>query len=154
MLIVVSMENVVPVVIKLGASDDNISEFNTNIKSDNSEDHSISQTLVSQVCLTVYNKYNNNKSLDITCDKENDSLPTIIGITNSVITSSVEPATLIDINTNKVNAESETVEDHINNINTIFTNETLLEFVFLSIEKLEVMPENYLVLESYLNFYY
>ena len=68
MLIVVSMENVVPVVIKLGASDDNISEFNTNIKSDNSEDHLISQTLVSQVCLIVYNKYNNNKSLDITCD--------------------------------------------------------------------------------------
>ena len=49
-----------------------------------------------------------------------------------------------------MNAESETIEDNVNAVNAIVTNETLFEFAFLSIEKLEVIPENYLVLESYL----
>ena len=43
---------------KYDAGDGNISEFKTDINSDNSEDHSISQTVVSQFFLTAYNKYN------------------------------------------------------------------------------------------------
>ena len=58
--------------------------------------------------------------------------------------------TSIDINTNKINDVSETIEDNINAVNAIGTNETLLEFVFLSIEELEIIPKNYLLLESYL----
>ena len=38
---------------KYDAGDDNMSEFNTNISSDNSEYHSISQTVLNQLCLTV-----------------------------------------------------------------------------------------------------
>ena len=55
---------------KYDAGNDNMSVFNTNTNSDNSDDHSISQTVVSQLCLTVFNKFNNNKSSDITCDKK------------------------------------------------------------------------------------
>ena len=69
---------------------------------------------------------------------------------NSGITSSVEPATSIDINTNKESDESKTIEDNMNAVNTIVTNETILEFVFLSIEKLEVIPDYSLVSETYL----
>ena len=59
--------------------------------------------------------------------------------------------TSIDINTNKINDVSETIEDNINDVNVSITNETILVFVCLSIEKLEVIPEHYLVLEIYLN---
>ena len=58
--------------------------------------------------------------------------------------------TSIDINTNKINDVSETIEDNINDVNVSITNETILVFVCLSIEKLEVIPEHYLVLEIYL----
>ena len=83
---------------KYNDDDDDISEFNTNVNSDNSEDRSNTQTVVSKSCNTFFMKLNKHKSLDITYGEENDSLPKIIGIQYSVTTTSVEPATSIDIN--------------------------------------------------------
>ena len=80
------------------ADDDDISGCNTQLDSDNSEDRSNTQTVVSKSCNTFFMKLNKHKSLDITCGEENDSLPKIVGIQNSVTTTSVEPATSIDIN--------------------------------------------------------
>ena len=47
-------------------------------------------------------------------------------------------------------ADNETVEDNINPVNEIITDKNLLEFVFLSIEKLEVRPPDFVEFESFL----
>ena len=44
------------------ADDDDISEFHTNVNSDNSEGLSKSQTVVSESCNTLFNKLSQNKS--------------------------------------------------------------------------------------------
>ena len=46
-------------------------------------------------------------------------------------------------------ADNETVEDNINPVNEIITDKNLLEFVFLSIEKLEVRPPDFVACESF-----
>ena len=53
-------------------------------------------------------------------------------------TTSVEPTMLIDVNKNNAIYDNETVEDTFNPINEIITDKNLLEFVFNSIENLEV----------------
>ena len=79
-------------------AEDDISEFNTSINSDNSEDRSNTQTVVSESYNIFFIKLNKNKSSDITCGEENHSLPKIIGIPNSVTTTFVEPTTSTDVN--------------------------------------------------------
>ena len=87
---------------KYNADDDDISDFNTHLNSYNSEDRSNTQTVVSESCNTIFKKFNQNKSSDNTCGEENESLPKVIGIPNSVTTTAGEPATLIDGNKNNV----------------------------------------------------
>ena len=118
--------------------DDDISGCNTHLDSDNSEDRFNTQTVVSKLCNTIFKKFNQHKTSDNTCGEENESLPKIIGIQNSVTTTSVEPATLIDGNKNNAITDNETVEDNFYPVNEIITDKNLLEFVFNSIENLEV----------------
>ena len=47
---------------KNNADDDDISEFHTNVNSDNAEGCSKTQTVVSESCNTFFNKLNQNKS--------------------------------------------------------------------------------------------
>ena len=56
---------------KYNADDDDILEFHNNVTSDNSEEHSKTQTVVSESCKTFANKLIRNKSSGITCNKEN-----------------------------------------------------------------------------------
>ena len=65
-------------------------------------------------------------------------------------TISVEPATLIDDNKNNAIADNETVEDNFNPVNEIITDKNLLEFVFHSIENLEVSPKDFPEFELFL----
>ena len=54
---------------KYNADDDDISQFHTNVNSDNSEG-SKTQTFVSESCNTCFNKLNQNQSSEITyCEK-------------------------------------------------------------------------------------
>ena len=55
---------------KYNADDDDISEFHTNVNSDNSEDRSKTQNVVSESCNTFFNKLSQKKSSGITCNKE------------------------------------------------------------------------------------
>ena len=55
-----------------------------------------------------------------------------------------------DGNKNNVIADIETVEDNINPVNEIITDNNLLKFVFHSIEKLEVRHNNYIEFEVFL----
>ena len=50
---------------------------------------------------TFFTKLNKNKSSDIECGEENDSLPKIIDIPNSMTTTYAEPATSTDVNLKK-----------------------------------------------------
>ena len=63
---------------KYNADDDDISEFHNNDNSDNSEELSKTQTIVSESCNTLFIQLNRNKSSGITCNEENESLPTIL----------------------------------------------------------------------------
>ena len=101
---------------KYNADDDDISEFHNNVTSDNSEEHSKTQTVVSESCNTFANKLNRNKSSRITCNEENESLPKIIAIPNIVTTTSVEPAMTTIV----------TVDDILN-------NENLMKFILQTI---------------------
>ena len=83
---------------KYNDDDDDISEFNTNVNSDNSKDRWNIQTVVNESCNTCFNKLNQNKSSDITYGEENESIPKTSGIPNSVTITSVEPATSTDGN--------------------------------------------------------
>ena len=47
-------------------------------------------------------------------------------------------------------SDNETVEDNINLVNEIITDKNLLEFVFLSIENLEVRPKAFMEFELFL----
>ena len=64
-------------------------------------------------------------------------------------TTSVEPAMLIDVNKNNAIADNETVEDTFNPVNEIITDKNILEFVFNSIENLEVSPKDSLEFELF-----
>ena len=135
---------------KYNADDDDISEFHTNVNSDNSEGRSKTQTIVNESCNTFFNKLNQNKSSGITCNEENESLPKTIVVPNIVITTSVEPAMSTDGNKNNVISDIETVEDNINPVNEIFTDENPMKFEFHSIEKLEVQPKKIIEFEVFL----
>ena len=93
---------------------------------------------------------NQNKSFEITCGEENELLPKTIDIPNSVTTTSIEPATSTDGNKNNVITDIETVEDKINPVNEIITDNNLLKFTFHSIEKIEVRPNNFIEFEVFL----
>ena len=119
---------------KYNADDDDISEFHNNVNSDNLEERSKTQTVVSESCNTFVIKVNRNKSSGITCNEENESFPKTIVIPNIATTTSVEPAMTTDGNKNNVNANIETVDDNINPVNVIFKDKNLMKFVFHSIE--------------------
>ena len=55
-----------------------------------------------------------------------------------------------DANKNNVITDIETVEDNINPLNKITTDNNILKFVFHSIEKLEVRPNNLIEFEVFL----
>ena len=65
-------------------------------------------------------------------------------------TTSVEPATSIDGNKNNVIADNEAIENNFNLLNEIITDKNLLEFVFLSIENVEVRPNDFSEFELFL----
>ena len=104
---------------------------------------------------TVYfQTINNNDTKHINIKQKitttNESLTKIIGISNSVTTTSLEPATLIDDNNNNEITDNETVENNFNPVNEIITDKNLLAFVFLSIENLEVSPNDFSEFEFFL----
>ena len=92
---------------------------------------------------------NQNKSSEITCDEENEYFPKTDDISKLVTTISFKAATSTDGNTNNVISNIETVEDNINPVNEIITDNNLLKFVFHSIEKLEVRPNALLNLKCF-----
>ena len=139
---------------KYNADDDDISEFHNNVNSDNSEECSKTQTVVSESCNTFFNKSNRNKSSGITCNEKYESLPKTIVIPNIVTRTSVEPAMSTDGNKNNVIAGIETVDDNINSVNEIFKDEHLMKFVFHSIEKLEVKPKYFMEFEVFLKSFF
>ena len=57
--------------------------------------------LIVTIYTTFFTKLNKNKSSDIECGEENDSLPKIIDIPNSMTTTYAEPATSTDVNLKK-----------------------------------------------------
>ena len=61
-------------------------------------------------------------------------IPKTIDISNLVTTSSVEPATSTDGNKNNAIADIETVEDNINPVNEIITDNNLLKFVIIRLK--------------------
>ena len=93
-------------------------------------------TVVSESCNTFANKLNRNESSGQTCNKENESLPKIINIPNIATTISVEPAMTTDGNKNNVNANIITIDD-------LFNDKNLMNFVFQTIEQLEVRPTSF-----------
>ena len=129
--------------------DDDISEFNIKNNSDNSEDRSNMKSVVSEFCNTFFIKLNTNKSSDIAYGEGNDSLPKIISIPNSVTTTLLNLQRQL-MSIKNVIADNATVEDNINPVNEIITDKNLLEFVFLSIENLEVRSLYFVECESFL----
>ena len=122
---------------------DNISEFNYHIDSDNSEQRSITQTVLSLQCNSAYQMFNNNTSTVISylpdviiCVKNTTSFTAITDI----------PEELIPIS----RPESELMDDTSNGIYSTTFKETMMDFVSHSIAKLDLIPENFLKLETYL----
>ena len=106
---------------KYNPDDDDISEIHNNVNSDNSEEHSKTQTVVSESCNTFVIKWNRSRSSGITCNKENKSLPKTIAIPNITTTTYVEPAMTTDGKKNNVNASIVIVDD-------IFNDENFMNF--------------------------
>ena len=130
------------------ADDDDISGCNTHLDSDNSEDRSNMKSVVSEFCNTFFIKLNTNKSSDIAYGEGNDSLPKIISIPNSVTTTLLNLQRQL-MSIKNVIADNATVEDNINPVNEIIKDNNLLKFMFHSIEKIEVRPNNLLNLKFF-----
>ena len=135
---------------KYNADDDDISEFHNNVNSDNPEERSKTQTVVTESCNKVFIKLNRNKSSGITYNEEDESFPKTIIFPNIATTTFVETAIWTDGNKNNVNTDIETVEDNINPVNIIFKDENLAKFVFHLIEKIEVQPKDFIEFEVFM----
>ena len=112
---------------------------NPNVITDNSEERSKTQTVVSEFCNTFANKLNRKESSGQTCNKENESLPKTINIPKIATNTSVEHGTITDGNKNNTNSvEPVTRTDgNKNNDNAkiiayddSFNSENLMTFVF------------------------
>ena len=64
---------------------DVITEFNSKLNSDDSEDLSITQSVISNSCDIGFNKLNNFNLSDDSCGGDKDALPKTIGFLKSVI---------------------------------------------------------------------
>ena len=81
--------------------------------------------------------------LDKHATTKNESLPKTIDIPKIATTTSVEPAMTTDGNKNNVNANIIAFDD-------IFNDKNLLNFVFQTIEQLEVRPISFVEFEEFM----
>ena len=120
--------------------DDVITELN----SDGSEGASITQTIISESCKSVFSKLNQiNLSVD-SCDNDNGSPPRssdfpliIIGLSKSAPTSTPEE---------RVNSPTISTDVYENNKTNL--NNNILEFVIYQISLLIVMPKHFIEFEN------
>ena len=107
---------------------------------------------MSESFYTFANKLNRKESSGQTCNKENESLPETINIPKIATNTSVEPVMITDDNKNNtISVESVMRTDgNKNNDNAniiafddIFNDKNLMNFVFQTIEELEVRPTSF-----------